>query len=160
MKANALVGFRPTGVGYSTEILSRPWSEKWFHIKGDAETVRDGTSVTGTETITAYRYQGNWFLSPPNYDEWNLAKISAADLAADRGDHLKMEIAPDCPVEMISSSVRIDEKHRSERRLTFVLRNKSKKEVDRIGFNIVKVGGPPSLLMSMPFSIAPGGTTS
>lgn len=161
MQANTLVSFKPTGVGYSSEIVGRPWSEKWFSIRGDADTVRDGKTVKSTETITAYRYQGNWFLSPPNYDrESELAKITAADLAADQSDHLKIEIAADCPVEMISSSVRIDDEYRAYRRLTFVLRNKSKKEIDGIGFNIGKVGGPASLLVGMPFSIAPGGTTS
>ena len=160
MKSAPMVGFAPVGVGYSTEILSRPLSEKWWYIRGSAEFTREGHSVKGEATIIAYRYQGQWFFTPPNYDDESESKIRAQDLAADLSNYLKVEIAPDCPLEMTRLSVKVNARYRSLRNITFDLRNKSRKEVHGLGFRIAKADGKGSMSSGMPFRISPGATTS
>ena len=161
MKSGPMFTFTPISAGYSTEILSRPLSQKWWYIRGIAEFDRQGGNVKSESTIIAYRLAGQWFFTPPNYDdEWEATKINEVDLGEDLSRYLKVEIAPDCPLELVRLSVRMDPKYRSLRRLSFDLRNNSRKEVDRLGFCIVPVSGDGSLSVGAPFDIKPGETVS
>jgi hypothetical protein len=157
MKSGPMLTFAPIGAGYSTEILGRPLSQKWWYIRGIAEFGNDGHSVKREATIIAYRFESQWFFTPPNYDdEWKGTKITAANLAEDLGRYLRVEIAPGCPLELIRLAVRIDPKYRSLRRVSFDLRNNSRKEVDGLGFRIVTVSGDGSTSVGMPFNMSPG----
>ena len=157
MKSGPMLAFVPIGAGFSTEILSRPLSQKWWYIRGVAEFGKDGRSVKREATIIAYRFEGQWFFSPPSYDrEWETTKITEANLAEDLGRYLKVEIAPSCPLELIILSVRIDPQYRSLRRVSFELRNNSTKEVSGVGFRIVRVTGDGSVSVGMPYNMRPG----
>lgn len=161
MKTDPMLTFAPIGAGYSTEILGRPLSQKWWYISGIAEFAREGRNVKSKSTIIAYRFEGRWFFTPPNYDDsWEATKITEPDLSEDLSRYLKVEIRPDCPLKLVRLSVRIDPKYRSLRRVSFDLRNNSRKEVDGLSFRIVKVNGDGSVSSGMPFKMMPGETVS
>jgi len=135
MKSAPMLSFVPTDVSFSSEILGRPLSRRWWNIGGIAEFTEDGLIVRRGTTITAYRFGGRWFFSPPNYDDkWEATKITDGDLAADLSSYLKVQVAPDCPLELLRLSVRMDPKDRSLRRVSFDLRNNSRKEVDALNY--------------------------
>ena len=126
-------------------------------IEGIAEFDKGGVKAERKATITAYRFQGRWFFTPPGYDDrWKTEKITEAELNEDFSRFLKVEIAPDCPLELVRLSVRMDPKSRSLRQLSFDLRNNSKKEVDRIAFSLVHISGKGSVFTSTPFEMRPG----
>jgi len=157
MKSERMLTFAPIGASFSTEILSRPLSQKWWYIRGIAEFDKDGVNRKTETAITAYRFEGHWFFTPPNFDrQWEATKISEVDFAKDLSGHLKVEISPNCPLEVVRVSVRIDPEYRSLRRLSFVLRNNSKKEVDGLGFRIVQIGRDGGMSTGMPFYMGPG----
>lgn len=157
MKSSPMIKFTPMGAGHSTEILSKPLSRKWWYIRGEAEFRATVEKVQGQTTIVAYRHGGEWFLTPSNYDEeWKRSRISSEDLAADLSQYLRIEIAPDCPLEIADLSVKIHPKYRSLRLVSFKLRNKTRKGVDGLGFRIEKVDGSGSMSSGMPFNVKPG----
>lgn len=157
MKSEPMLTFTTTRVSYSTEILGRPLEQKWWSINGIAEFEKGGVKKERETTMTAYRSQGRWFFAPPSYDErWQAEKITEADLNADMSRFLRVEIAPDCPLELVRLSVRMDPKFRSLRQLDFDLRNNSKKEVVRLGFSILSVSGNGSTTVGTPFQMRPG----
>lgn len=161
MKSERMLSFAPMRVSLSTEILGMPLSQKWWFIHGIAEFDKNGVKAERETSITAYRFQDRWFFTPPNYDErWQAEKITEADLNADLSGFLKVDIAPDCPLELVRLSVRMDPKFRSLRQLSFDLRNKSKKEVERIGFRIDTPGSTGSTTVGTPFKMYPGETVS
>ena len=161
MKSEPMVSFTTMGIGYSTEILSLPLEQKWWFIDGIAEFDKNGVKAERKTAIIAYRFRGRWFFTPPDYDaRWEAEKITEAELNADLSGFLKVEIAPDCPLELVRLSVRMDPEFRSLRRLSFDLRNNSKKEVDGLGFRIVNVSGDGSMMSGMPFKMRPGETVS
>jgi len=161
MKSDPMLTFAPMGAGFSTEILSRPLSKKWWYIRGIAEFGKQRRNVKIDSTIIAYRFEGQWFYTPPDYDdEWEATKINEADLVEDLSRFLKVEIDPDCPLELVRLSVHIDPKYRSLRRLSFDLRNNSRKEVDGLTFRIAEVSGDGSMTSGMPFKMMPGETVS
>lgn len=157
MKSEPMLSFTTTGAGFSTAILGLPLERKWWLINGIAKFDKDGVKKERETTITAYRSEGRWFFAPPSYDErWQAEKITEADLNADMSRYLRIEIAPDCPVELVRLSVSMDPKFRSLRQLNFDLRNNSKKEVDRLGFSILYVSGYGSTTVGTPFHMRPG----
>ena len=161
MKSEPMVSFTLTGAGYSTEILGLPLEKKWWYISGFAEFSKNGVKAERKTTIIAYRFHGRWFFTPPDYDDrWRAEKITEADLNEDLSRFLKVEIAPDCPLELVRLSVRMDPEFRSLRRVSFDLRNNSRKEVSGLGFSIVNVSGDGSLMSGMPFKMLPGETVS
>lgn len=161
MKSEPMLTFTTTGVSYSTAILGRPLEQKWWSINGIAKFDKDGVKTERETTITAYRSQGRWFFAPPSYDDrWQAEKITEADLNEDLSRFLRVEIAPDCPLELVRLSVRMDPKFRSLRQLNFDLRNNSKKQVDRISFSILNVSGDGSTTVGTPFQMRPGETVS
>ena len=157
MKSSPMVSFVPSGAGISTETLSKPLSRKWWYIRGEAKFRNDGQDVKGQATIVAYRYSGQWFLTPPNYDdEWKRTKISTEDLAADLSKYLKVEVPPDCPLEIMNLSVKIHPNYRSLRQVTFNVRNKSRKNVDGLGFRIEKMDRSGSMSSGTSLEIKAG----
>ena len=161
MKSERMLSFQATGVSFSTEILGMPLSQKWWFIRGIAEFDKNGAKAERETTITAYRFQDQWFFTPPSYDErWHAEKITEAELNADLSRYLKVNIAPNCPLQLVRLSVRMDPKFRSLRQLGFDLRNKSKKEVEAIGFRIDTPGRTGSTTVGTPFQMYPGETVS
>ena len=157
MKSERMLSFQPTGAGFSTAMLGRPLSQKWWYISGVAEFDKQGSKVERETTIIAYRHEGRWFFTPPNYDEqWRATKLTDAELSA----YMKVEIAPSCPLQLVRLSVKMDPQFRSLRRLSFDLRNNSKKEVDGLGFRILTTNANGYMSTGMPFKMRPGEVVS
>ena len=161
MKSEPMLSFTLTRISFSTAILGKPLERKWWYVRGIAEFDKAGVKAEKETSIIAYRVQGRWFFTPPNYDDrWRAEKITEADLNEDLSRFLKVEIAPDCPLELVRFSARIDPKFLSLRQLSFDLRNNSKKEVIRIAVSIAPLNGKGSLFISTPFQMRPGETVS
>lgn len=161
MKSSPMVSFHPAGAARSTEILSKPLSRKWWDIKGDAEFKTATGTTTRRETIRAYRFKGEWYLTPSSYDDaWARAKLSEEDLSAELNRYYKLEVHPDCPLEILDLSVRIDPQYLSQRQVSFKVRNKSTKTVDGMGFRLEWIDGRGSLSSGAWINIGPGETVA
>lgn len=63
ISSRPMLNFTLDKIIFSTEILSKPLSKRWWSIWGEAEYLEDDKSVKRKVVFTAYRYKGEWFFS-------------------------------------------------------------------------------------------------
>jgi hypothetical protein len=127
---------------FSTEILSAPLSRRWWYLVGDAVFKTQSGEQKQSAEIVAYRDNGDWFFTPPNYDEyWEGTHLTDADFAADYSNEIEIQPDATSPLEILDLRASIDRKYPSIRRLTFKLRNRSSKKVSGFDLRLFSDGG-------------------
>jgi len=117
-------------VMFSTEILSMPASLRWWYLTGEG-TFRNQSGESKQQTqIVAYRDNGQWYFTPPNYDDmWEKTKYSDADFAIDRASEIDLVNDPQSPLEVAELHSFMDKQYPSSRNVQFSLRNKTNKAI-------------------------------
>jgi hypothetical protein len=117
-------------VSFSTEILGMPARSRWWYLTGEG-TFRSQSAESKQQTqIVAYRDNGQWYFTPPNYDDmWEKIKYSEADFAADRASEIHVVNNPQCPLEVAELHSFMDKQYPSLRNVQFTLRNKTDKAI-------------------------------
>jgi hypothetical protein len=155
MKAFPMISFTATGVHFSTEILSMPAARRWWYLPGEAVF---GGKVPGKQpsTVVAYRDKGEWYFTPPNFDDyWAETHITEAELATDHVNEVEIQRTANSPLEVLDLHVFIDREYLSIRNVKFKVRNRTAKKVT--AFDITSssnTGGSTSLVRGQ--NIDPG----
>ena len=63
LSSKPISNFALNKIIFSTEILSRPLSKRWWYVLGTAEYAEGDKSVRAPTRFTAYRHKGEWFFS-------------------------------------------------------------------------------------------------
>jgi hypothetical protein len=115
---------------FSTEILSMPAGSRWWDLTGEG-TFRTQSGESRQQTqVVAYRDNGQWYFTPPNYDDmWEKIKYSDADFAADRASEIDVVNTPQSPLEVAELHSFMDKQYPSLRNVEFTLRNKTHKAI-------------------------------
>ena len=132
MQTSPLVGFSFSfeKVMFSTEILSMPAASRWWYLAGEGTFQRQSGEIKQETQLVAYRDNGRWYFTPPNYDgRWEKSHTTEADFAIDRADEIKVENNSRCPLEIRDVHVFMDRKFPSLRDLKFTLQNRTPKRV-------------------------------
>jgi hypothetical protein len=161
MRSWPMISFKEEKVLFSTAILAEPLSKRWWSLWGTAEIrTPDKLSTVKTE-ITAYRDAGQWYFTPPNYDGgWEREHVTEADQKAERNSELELQMDPECPVELLDVSVKMDPEYASLREVSFTLRNKTDKRLTGYSLRLGRVGARCFGLMSgVPLAIEPNATS-
>jgi hypothetical protein len=143
MQALPMISFTfTTHTEYSTEILSMPASKRWWYLIGEAVFRTTSGERTQQTRIVAYRDEGEWYFTPPNYDEyWEKTHITDTELSADHADEIEIRDAPASPLEILDLHALLNDKYHSLRDLTFKLRNRSDKKVRGFTLGLYSDGG-------------------
>jgi len=98
-------------------------------------------------SIIAYRDRGDWYFTPQSIDDeaWARAHLSAGEIAADRKDRVRLELARGCPVEIVDLHVFVNPNRLSSRLLEFRLHNKTDKRITGYSFEIGDERGDGSI---------------
>jgi hypothetical protein len=105
----------------------------------------------------AYRDNGQWYFTPQNYDRLlELTNATKSDATVDLRDEIDVVNTAKCPLEIADVHIHADEKSRSERHLTFMLKNKTSRRVKGFSLGLYQTGG--SVQYSAGAVIEPGGT--
>jgi hypothetical protein len=130
MKTMPMTAFTMEDYSYSTEILSGPLSNRWWYLKGSATFRTSEREQRQTSSLVAYRYRGEWYFTPPNYDEmWEQARLTEAELEADHAGEILLRNEPSSPLQITDLHAFIDRKYRSLLNLEFALNNVSEREI-------------------------------
>jgi len=156
MKALPLVAFTYQGqYEFSTEILSMPPGNRWWIIRGEGTFRFNGKDQTEKLSFSAYRYNGQWYFTPPNMDSyWEKAHLTDADFAADYANEIVIHNSPKCPIEITELHAKLNKDYPSLRNLTFKLLNRSKKTVKSYTLRLYVNGGDE--IYGAPGEIKPG----
>ena len=155
MKEIPMVAFKVRNYIFSTEILSLPLDKRSWNVVGEA-VFRSTTGEQATQShIIAYRDKGEWFFSPPNYDEhWEKSHLTEADFTVDRADEIEIENAPNAPLEIFEVHAFLDKKYFSLLNVSFKLRNQTSKKVS--AFTVRFYAGAGSAEYSTGTAMDPG----
>jgi hypothetical protein len=155
-RAFPMISFTDPRVRFSTEILSMPAGRRWWFLSGEAVFGGKSPGKRST-TVVAYRHEGEWYFTPPNFDDyWARTQIAETDLATDHGNEVEVERTPDSPLEVLDLRVFIDKGEPSIRDVKFKLRNRTVKKVTAFVINIYS-NADGSTGLSMGQNIDPGG---
>jgi hypothetical protein len=130
MKEMPMIAFKMKDYTFSTEILSLPLDKRSWNLVGEA-VFRSTTGERATQSqVTAYRDKGEWFFSPPNYDEfWEKSHLTEADFDVDRADEIEIENTQNAPLEIFEVHAFLDKKYLSLLDVSFKLKNQTTKKV-------------------------------
>lgn len=143
MQSGPMVWFEPRSIAYSSELMSIPPETWWWHLQGDAEFRKAAGIERVSTTVFAYRDQGQWYFTPPDYDdEWERSHITAAERTADHGSEIQVDLHPECPLALRDVRVAMDERWPSLRILTYALVNKAAMKVKGYGLGLARAGEP------------------
>jgi hypothetical protein len=67
LRQKPMVTFTPRCTIYSTSIIGKPLSQKWWHLQGDAEYSEAGKVVQAHAAFIAYLQKGRWVFTPATY---------------------------------------------------------------------------------------------
>jgi hypothetical protein len=155
MKIFPMTSFELKSEMFSTEILSTPPSRKWWFLIGDAVFKNNGTEQKAQTSFIAYRENGRWYFTPPNFDDsWVKSHLTDADRSADYADEIVIHITPKCPLEIDDLHARLDKTYPSIRNLTFKLKNVSDKQVRGYTLRLYIKGG--DVIYGAGYTIDPG----
>lgn len=141
VKAMPMTSFVTEQIMFSTEILSTPAAKRWWFLMGVAKYKTSKSTIKSPSQITVYRDRGEWYFTPPNYDDdWVRDRVTEADFLVDRSANIVLELDPACPVEIHDLSVAMDREFLSLRKLNFTLRNKTNKKIVGYGLRLGSVG--------------------
>ena len=133
------------GVMYSTEILSMPAGSRWWYLRGEGTFRRESGESKQQAQIVAYRDKGQWYFTPPNYDDlWEKTKYSDADFAADRASEIDVVNDPQSPLEVAELHAFMKRRYPSLRDVQFTLRNKTDKAIKAFSVSIYTDDGSSS----------------
>lgn len=157
MKEIPMISFETQRVVSSTEILGLPLDKRFWDLIGEAMFRTPTTGEHKSQSkVTAYRDNGKWYFSPPNYDDyWLKTHLTEADFAVDRPDEIKIEDTASSPLEISDVHAFLDKEYRSLLRVTFKLKNRTSKKVSAFTVRFYDQGG--SVEYSAPHAIEPGG---
>jgi len=155
MKTFPMTSFELKSEGFSTEILGTPLSRKWWYVIGDAVFKVNGTEQKTQTSFIAYRKNGQWYFTPPNFDRlWEKDHLTDSDRAADYADEILIHKTPNCPLEIDDLHARLDKTYPSIRNLTFKLKNVSDKQVRGYTLRLYIKGG--DVIYGAGYTIDPG----
>ncbi|MDR3711966.1 MAG: hypothetical protein P4L51_04060 [Puia sp.] len=122
---------------FSSEILSTPPERKWWMLVGEATFRQDSIKSTKHIYLTAYRDRGNWYFTPPPFDNGSaISHLTAEQLATDQKDKVGLRTGPGFPLEVVDLHVFIDKDNALSRKVHFRLRNKTDKRVVAYSYKI------------------------
>jgi hypothetical protein len=131
---------------FSSEILSTPPERRWWTLVGTGTFVKDSKTVTAKTFLVAYRDQGEWFFTPPPYDNSKGSfSITPEMLETDLKDEVELRVAADSPIEIADLHVFIDKDNYLLRHISFRFRNRTQKRVTRYDFEISDSGKDGSI---------------
>ena len=166
MKSSPMTAFEFTvqESPFSSEILSTPLSSKWWTLTGEG-VFGPGPEILKRRTwVVAYRDHGDWYFTPEAFDDdaWARQRLTSEDLVRDRGNDVNVVVAPRSPLEFADLHVFIDLDDMASRKISFRLRNRTKKLVRGYSFAIssdrhdgeisVGTGAPENAIEPMGFS--------
>jgi len=155
MKEIPMVAFKMKDYIHSTEILSLPLDKRSWDLVGEAVFRSTTGEQTSQSHVTAYRDKGEWFFSPPNYDEyWEKGQLTEADFAVDHADEIEIENTSNAPLEIFEVHAFLDKKYLSLLDVSFKLRNQSSKKVS--AFTVRFYAGDGSTEYSTGAAMDPG----
>jgi hypothetical protein len=155
MQAFPMTSFTVKDYWVSTEIFSTPFERRWWYVNGEATFRNSEGEQNQSISLIAYRYQAEWYFTPPSYDEyWERTKVSGAELAADHASEINLLNDSRAPLEIIDLQAFIDEKYRSLLNLKFKLRNLSSKRIK--GYTVLLYRGDGSTSFSSGCALEPG----
>jgi hypothetical protein len=122
---------------FSSEILSTPPERKWWMLVGEATFRQDSKESTKHMYLTAYRDRGNWYFTPPPFDNASASShLTVVQLATDQKDKVVLRTGPEFPLEVVDLHVFIDKDNALSRKVHFRLRNKTNKRVVAYSYKI------------------------
>lgn len=131
---------------FSSEILSTPPERKWWTLVGTGTFVKDSKIVTEKTYLIAYRDQGDWFFTPPPYDNARTSfSITPEMLEKDFKDEVKLRVPADSPIEIVELHVFIDKDNYLSRHISFKLHNRTKKRITSYIFELADSGKDGSI---------------
>ena len=161
MNSAPMVSFIPEGTAYSSELMTTPAEQRWWYLRGSAEFKKPAGLLTTQATVVAYLDNGDWFFTPPNYDEaWEQEHVTAADRAADFGSQVEVDVDPRCPLEVRDLHVTIHATLLSLRIMTFALANKTQKKIKGYTLGLARAGDECfGITAGVATAIDPGGVS-
>jgi hypothetical protein len=145
---------------FSSEILSTPPERRWWTLVGTGTFVQDSKRVTAKTILVAYRDQGDWFLTPPPYDNAKDSfSLTPEMLEKDLKDDVELRVPADSPIEVVDLHVLIDKDDYLSRHISFRLRNRTQKRITRYDFTISDSGHDGSISAGIGEPIDPRGTS-
>jgi len=138
MQTSPMIDFTFTvqEVPFSSEIYFTPPSRKWWTLVGEGVFREASRPVKRQISLTAYRDRGNWYFTPPPFDNANIpSKVTKEELAADLKDRVHLALPGDCPLDVVDLHLHIDARNPSSRVIELRLRNKTAKRVT--GYELV-----------------------
>jgi len=111
MQAFPMTSFTSTGELYSTEILGVPAAKRWWYVKGEALFKPSSGQSKQNSYVVAYRDKGEWYFTPPNFDEWwEQSHVTEADLRVEHADEVQVMQSLSCPLEIVDVHAHLDHK--------------------------------------------------
>jgi hypothetical protein len=155
MKAFPMIAFDMKDYRFSSEILRLPLDKRAWNLIGEA-VFKSGAEEQKTKSgLTAYRDNGEWFFTPPDYDRyWEKQQFNDADLAIDRAEEIEIQDTPGSPLEITDVHAFLDKEELSLLNVTYKLRNRTAKKVTGFIVSFYEKGG--SADESAPAAIDPG----
>jgi hypothetical protein len=157
-----MVSFTPEGIRYSSELYESPKDRWWWYLDGHAR-VRTPTGTTRKmSTVVAYRYNGEWFFTPPNIDrEWESSHVSDEERAADYSADITVDLDPGCPVDVRGLKVRMEKSAPQQRVASFSLANRTARAIQGYTLGLGVLGEACfGITAGIPSLIQPGEVSS
>jgi len=131
---------------FSSEILSTPLERRWWTLVGTGTFLKDSEPVKAKTSLVAYRDDGDWFFTPPPYDNSKDSfSITPEMLEKDLKDDIELRVPSDSPIEVVDLHVFIDRGNYLSRHISFKLRNRTQKRVTGYTFEIADSGNDGSI---------------
>jgi hypothetical protein len=139
MRRYPMISFQYTvwDKSFSSEILSTPPERRWWTLVGEATIREDAKEIKKQIYLVAYRDQGNWYFTPPPFDNATAAShFTPEQLATDLQDKVVLRVAPDSPLRVVNLHVFTDSSNVMSRKIKFRLRNSTGKRVTGYTYRI------------------------
>jgi hypothetical protein len=155
IQSSPMLSFAVESTAYSSELYTTPPDRHWWFLTGLGEFKKSSGIVRRPATVVAYRDQGEWYFTPPNYDdEWEESHVTPDDRIADYSSEIQVDLHPGCPLAVRDLQVHMHNKFLSLRVMTYALVNNSRKRVTGYTLQLLREGG--SITAGLPTTIDPG----
>jgi hypothetical protein len=122
---------------FSSEILSTPPERRWWTLIGEAIFRKGANEFKKQIQLVAYRDKGDWYFTPPPFDNANAAShFTPEQLARDLQDKVVARVHPDSPLRFVDVHLFTDKDNVLSRKLQFRLRNTTGKRVTGYSYRI------------------------
>jgi hypothetical protein len=168
LKQTRMLSFTIEDTSWSTAVLSLPFSKRYWFIDGLAEFSDGAVVVKKRAMLLAYRQNDDWYFYPFIRNECGdiqypqIPDSTPQERAEGELPELSLSLSPSSPIEVFDISVEKagDSSCSKERRLTFKIKNVSRKVIRAYGFQIgdIRREGSIDVGVSLPEKLGVGKT--